>query len=95
MQGKKKNKVRVATDRWSRYVRQKKEGISWGQICLGMSGYIWVSCSGVRVYGYISDSSRSVWAWRKNKKEWFHPGSIRGPSPRQDDVITNYTMKPF
>ena len=29
------------------------------------------------------------------KKEWFHPGSIRGPSPRQDDVITNYTMKPF
>ena len=95
MQGKKKNKVRVATDRWSRYVRQKKEGISWGQICLGMSGYVWVSRSGVRVYGYISDSSRSVWVWRKNKKEWFHPGSIRGPSPRQDDVITNYTMKPF
>ena len=31
----------------------------------------------------------------KIKKEWFHPGSIRGPSPRQDDVITNYTMKPF
>ena len=42
MQGKKKNKVRVATDRWSRYVRQKKEGISWGQICLGMSEYVWV-----------------------------------------------------
>ena len=31
----------------------------------------------------------------KKQKEWFHPGSIRGPSPRQDDVITNYTMKPF
>ena len=49
MQGKKKNKVRVATDRWSRYVRQKKEGISWGQICLGISGYIWV-CLGISGY---------------------------------------------
>ena len=49
MQGKKKNKVRVATDRWSRYVRQKKEGISWGQICLGISGYLVVvsGCMGI------------------------------------------------
>ena len=27
-------------------------------------------------------------------KKWFHPGSNRGPSLRQSDVITNYTMKP-
>ena len=27
-------------------------------------------------------------------KRWFHPGSNRGPSLRQSDVITNYTMKP-
>ena len=27
-------------------------------------------------------------------KMWFHPGSNRGPSLRQSDVITNYTMKP-
>ena len=27
-------------------------------------------------------------------KKWFHPGSNRGPSLRESDVITNYTMKP-
>ena len=51
-------------------------------------------------YGYIytsisSDNNIRVGINKKTKKEWFHPGSIRGPSPRQDDVITNYTMKPF
>ena len=51
-------------------------------------------------YGYIyttisSDNSIRVGINKKTKKEWFHPGSIRGPSPRQDDVITNYTMKPY
>ena len=38
---------------------------------------------------------------RHNKKsqrrriKWFHPGSNRGPSLRESDVITNYTMKPI
>ena len=70
--------------------------------------YGWYQEQVVRVYSHIYDSHISVryicmysmyikvYIWvRKNKKEWFHPGSIRGPSPRQDDVITNYTMKPF
>ena len=70
--------------------------------------YGWQQEQVVRVYSHIYDSHISVryicmysmyikvYIWvRKNKKEWFHPGSIRGPSPRQDDVITNYTMKPF
>ena len=69
--------------------------------------YGWYQEQVVRVYSHIYDSHISVryicmysmyikvyiWVWKK--KEWFHPGSIRGPSPRQDDVITNYTMKPF
>ena len=29
-----------------------------------------------------------------NYIKWFHPGSNRGPSLRESDVITNYTMKP-
>ena len=28
------------------------------------------------------------------EKKWFHPDLNRGPSLRQSDVITNYTMKP-
>ena len=30
----------------------------------------------------------------KKEKKWFHPDLNRGPSLRQSDVITNYTMKP-
>ena len=30
----------------------------------------------------------------KRAQKWFHPGSNRGPSLRESDVITNYTMKP-
>ena len=29
------------------------------------------------------------------EKKWFHPDLNRGPSLRQSDVITNYTMKPL
>ena len=31
----------------------------------------------------------------KKGKKWFHPDLNRGPSLRQSDVITNYTMKPL
>ena len=31
----------------------------------------------------------------KRAQKWFHPGSNRGPSLRESDVITNYTMKPL
>ena len=31
---------------------------------------------------------------RKKEKKWFHPDLNRGPSLRESDVITNYTMKP-
>ena len=31
----------------------------------------------------------------KRAQKWFHPGSNRGPSLRESDVITNYTMKPY
>ena len=34
-------------------------------------------------------------SYRKEKgKKWFHPDLNRGPSLRESDVITNYTMKP-
>ena len=32
---------------------------------------------------------------REKGKKWFHPDLNRGPSLRQSDVITNYTMKPL
>ena len=32
---------------------------------------------------------------KKKGKKWFHPDLNRGPSLRQSDVITNYTMKPL
>ena len=35
-------------------------------------------------------------SYREEKgKKWFHPDLNRGPSLRQSDVITNYTMKPL
>ena len=42
----------------------------------------------------VHESSQSQLESGKAKK-WFHPGSNRGPSLRQSDVITNYTMKPL
>ena len=41
----------------------------------------------------VHESSQSQLVSGKAKK-WFHPGSNRGPSLRESDVITNYTMKP-
>ena len=41
----------------------------------------------------VHESSQSQLESGKAKK-WFHPGSNRGPSLRESDVITNYTMKP-
>ena len=32
---------------------------------------------------------------KESRKKWFHPDLNRGPSLRQSDVITNYTMKPL
>ena len=35
-------------------------------------------------------------SYRSEKgKKWFHPDLNRGPSLRESDVITNYTMKPL
>ena len=42
----------------------------------------------------VHESSQSQLESGKAKK-WFHPGSNRGPSLRESDVITNYTMKPL
>ena len=78
-------------------VRHNLVILTWGNVSAidRETGLVVIKPSGVSYDDMKAEAERGGVSKGKRAQKWFHPGSNRGPSLRESDVITNYTMKPL